>query len=76
MRSLLWESLEKSLDANMPDHLPKPIWMGQEIPLSWYTDRDFARPYGDITKQGAPQPSCGSLVNTSVLLLIYARVVV
>jgi hypothetical protein len=45
--STSWESLEKSLDANMPDHLPKPIWMGQEDSIvKWYTDRDLPVPIG------------------------------
>lgn len=45
--STSWESLEKSLDAHMPDHLPKPIWMGQEESIvKWYQDRDLPVPIG------------------------------
>jgi hypothetical protein len=45
--STSWTSLEKSLDANMPDHLPKPIWMGQEESIiKWYNDRDLPVPIG------------------------------
>jgi hypothetical protein len=58
MRSLCGV-VEKSLDANMPDHLPKPIWMGQEDSIvKWYTDRTLPVPYwSGSSQQGAPQPS-------------------
>jgi hypothetical protein len=45
--SVSWDSLEKSLDENMPDHLPKPIWMGQEDSIvQWYQERDLPVPIG------------------------------
>jgi len=45
--STTWTELEKSLDANMPDHLPTPIWMGQEESIiKWYQERDLPVPIG------------------------------
>lgn len=40
--STSWAATEKSLDDNMPDHLPTPIWLskGDEI-AKWYEDRDL-----------------------------------
>jgi len=40
--STSWEATEKSLDDNMPDHLPEPVWMSkqQEI-VDWYEERDL-----------------------------------
>lgn len=33
---------QESLDANMPDHLPTPVWMDkQEEIVAWYEDRDL-----------------------------------
>lgn len=44
-----WTELEKSLDANMPDHLPTPIWMGQEESIiAWYQERDLPVPIGGV----------------------------
>jgi len=40
-------ALEKSLDDNMPDHLPYPEWYHrQDEVLKWYTDRDLPVPMG------------------------------
>uniref|UniRef100_A0A7S2HZB5 Uncharacterized protein n=1 Tax=Helicotheca tamesis TaxID=374047 RepID=A0A7S2HZB5_9STRA len=41
------EALTKSLDANMPDHLPEPDWVerGDEI-VQWYKERDLPVPMG------------------------------
>jgi hypothetical protein len=45
--SVSWEKLEKSLDDNMPDHLPTPVWMGKEEEIiEWYTSRDLPVPIG------------------------------
>ena len=45
--SVTWAELEKSLDSHMPDHLPTPIWVGQEASIiQWYKDRDLPVPVG------------------------------
>jgi hypothetical protein len=45
--SVTWAELEKSLDSHMPNHLPTPIWVGQEASiLQWYKDRDLPIPVG------------------------------
>ena len=45
--SVTWTELEKSLDQHMPDHLPTPIWVGQEASIiQWYKDRDLPVPVG------------------------------
>jgi len=37
-----WEATEKSLDENMPDHLPTPTWMSkQDEIVAWYEERDL-----------------------------------
>mmetsp|Transcript_30408 Transcript_30408/g.35410 ORF Transcript_30408/g.35410 Transcript_30408/m.35410 type:complete len:266 (-) Transcript_30408:112-909(-) len=52
------ESLEQSLDANMPDHLPVPDWWNkQEKLVAWYKERDLPVPiggtgYGTIPREG------------------------
>lgn len=41
------EALEKSLDENMPNHLPTPVWMkNYEEFASWYIERDLPVPLG------------------------------
>jgi len=36
------ETTEASLDANMPDHLPTPVWMEkQDEIVAWYEERDL-----------------------------------
>jgi len=38
---------QESLDSNMPDHLPTPIWMSkQEEIVAWYVERDLPVPIG------------------------------
>lgn len=45
--SVNWKSLNESLDANMPDHLPTPVWVGQEDQIvQWHRDRDLPVPIG------------------------------
>jgi len=40
--STSWEATEASLDSNMPDHLPTPVWMAkQDEIIKWYEDRDL-----------------------------------
>lgn len=40
--STSWEATEESLDANMPDHLPTPVWLSkQEEIVAWYEERDL-----------------------------------
>ena len=40
-------SLEKSLDAHMPDHLPTPVWVGQEEEIvAWHKERNLPVPLG------------------------------
>jgi len=42
-----WPETEKSLDKNMPNHLPTPTWMSrQEEERKWYEDRDLHMPLG------------------------------
>jgi hypothetical protein len=42
-------ALEASLDANMPDHLPYPVWYDrQEEVVAWYKERDLPVPFGEI----------------------------
>jgi len=37
-----WAATQESLDSNMPDHLPTPVWMSkQEEIVSWYEERDL-----------------------------------
>ncbi|KAL7474796.1 hypothetical protein ACHAW6_000748 [Cyclotella cf. meneghiniana] len=48
--STSWQATEKSLDENMPDHLPTPVWMlskeKQDEILAWYEERDLPVPIG------------------------------
>jgi len=45
--SVNWKDLTKSLDDNMPDHIPRPIWMGKEDELDQhYLDRGMPAPFG------------------------------
>lgn len=45
--SVTWGAMEKSLDANMPDHLPTPVWRKDEKEiLAWYKERDLPVPVG------------------------------
>jgi hypothetical protein len=45
--SVTWSELEKSLDAHMPNHLPTPVWVGQEASIiQWYQERDLPVPVG------------------------------
>lgn len=45
--SVNWQSLNESLDDNMPDHIPKPIWMGREDEEDkHYLDRGVPPPFG------------------------------
>lgn len=40
--STSWEATEESLDSNMPDHLPTPVWMEkQDEIVAWYEERDL-----------------------------------
>eukprot|EP00571_Detonula_confervacea_P015542 CAMPEP_0172309632 /NCGR_PEP_ID=MMETSP1058-20130122/10284_1 /TAXON_ID=83371 /ORGANISM="Detonula confervacea, Strain CCMP 353" /LENGTH=271 /DNA_ID=CAMNT_0013022291 /DNA_START=70 /DNA_END=885 /DNA_ORIENTATION=+ len=40
--STSWEATEASLDANMPDHLPEPVWMDKQAEIvAWYEERDL-----------------------------------
>mmetsp|Transcript_13843 Transcript_13843/g.21097 ORF Transcript_13843/g.21097 Transcript_13843/m.21097 type:complete len:261 (+) Transcript_13843:54-836(+) len=40
-------ALEESLDANMPDHLPYPVWYDkQDEILAWYEERGLEVPMG------------------------------
>jgi hypothetical protein len=40
-------SLEASLDENMPDHLPYPIWYSKQAEIvAWYKERDLPVPMG------------------------------
>lgn len=51
-------TLEKSLDDNMPDHLPMPEWWDkQEEIVAWYKEHDLPVPlgatgYGTIPREG------------------------
>jgi len=45
--STSYEATQKSLDANMPDHLPTPVWMSkQDEIVEWYEERDLPVPIG------------------------------
>mmetsp|Transcript_21935 Transcript_21935/g.28402 ORF Transcript_21935/g.28402 Transcript_21935/m.28402 type:complete len:264 (+) Transcript_21935:159-950(+) len=45
--SVNWKSLNKSLDDNMPNHIPTPIWVGREEEEDkHYTDRGMPAPFG------------------------------
>jgi hypothetical protein len=45
--SVSWTALEKSLDEHMPDHLPTPVWAGQEHDIvAWHTKRNLPVPVG------------------------------
>jgi hypothetical protein len=47
--SATWSEYEKSLDKNMPDHLPTPVWYGKEAEISaWYKERDLPVPVGGV----------------------------
>jgi hypothetical protein len=40
--STSWEATERSLDANMPDHLPTPVWTSRQAEIvAWYEERDL-----------------------------------
>mmetsp|Transcript_41574 Transcript_41574/g.71176 ORF Transcript_41574/g.71176 Transcript_41574/m.71176 type:complete len:274 (-) Transcript_41574:210-1031(-) len=40
--STSWKATQESLDANMPDHLPTPVWMEkQDEIIAWYEERDL-----------------------------------
>lgn len=46
--SVSWKSLDESLDANMPDHLPTAIWEGrEEETIKFYEERDLPVPVGE-----------------------------
>ena len=46
--SVTWKELEKSLDAHMPNHIPKPIWVGREAEVrKFYVDRNLPVPFGE-----------------------------
>jgi|EP00979_Chaetoceros_neogracilis_P004948 hypothetical protein len=51
-------AVQKSLDANMPDHLPTPDWWNkQEELVAWYKDNDLPVPlgnpgYGTVPREG------------------------
>jgi len=37
-----YKATQESLDSNMPDHLPTPVWMSkQEEIVNWYEERDL-----------------------------------
>lgn len=43
-----FKATQESLDANMPDHLPTPVWMDkQEEIVAWYESRGLPVPIGD-----------------------------
>jgi hypothetical protein len=45
--SVSWTALEKSLDEHMPDHLPTPVWVGQEHEIvAWHNQRKLPVPVG------------------------------
>ncbi|GKY96847.1 hypothetical protein MPSEU_000643800 [Mayamaea pseudoterrestris] len=45
--SVNWKSLNESLDANMPNHLPTPVWAGHEDEIkAWYQERNLPVPIG------------------------------
>lgn len=45
--SATWKAMNESLDANMPDHLPTPIWVGREAEeAKHYIDRGIPPPFG------------------------------
>lgn len=45
--SVSWTALEKSLDDHMPDHLPTPVWVGQEHEIvAWHNQRKLPVPVG------------------------------
>lgn len=52
------DSLEKSLDANMPDHLPLPTWWKeQEEEVAWYEEQNLPVPigkfeFGTVAREG------------------------
>lgn len=52
------EAVQKSLDANMPDHLPMPDWWNkQEEIVAWYKENNLPMPmggtgYGTIPREG------------------------
>lgn len=52
------EAVQKSLDANMPDHLPMPSWWTEQDDIAqWYEDNNLPTPlggigYGTIPREG------------------------
>eukprot|EP00956_Cyclotella_meneghiniana_P027155 scaffold60399_cov70-Cyclotella_meneghiniana.AAC.1 len=50
--STSWKATEESLDANMPDHLPTPVWASsvekENELLRWYEERDLPVPIGGV----------------------------
>lgn len=49
------EATEASLDANMPDHLPYPVWYDkQDEIVAWYTERDLPVPFGQAGHDTVP----------------------
>lgn len=50
--STSWKATEESLDANMPDHLPTPVWARcvetEDELLNWYQERDLPVPIGGV----------------------------
>jgi hypothetical protein len=46
--SVSWTALEASLDANMPNHLPVPVWMGRaEAVKASYEGKNLPVPMGE-----------------------------
>lgn len=44
-----FEATQASLDANMPDHLPTPVWMSkQDEIVAWHEERDLPVPIGGV----------------------------
>jgi len=40
--STSWKATQESLDSNMPDHLPTPVWMEKQAEIvAWYEERDL-----------------------------------
>jgi hypothetical protein len=50
--STSWEATEKSLDENMPNHLPTPVWAksveSENEVYKWYVERDLPVPMGGV----------------------------
>jgi hypothetical protein len=47
--SVTWTEMNKSLDAHMPDHLPKPVWMDRQDEVrAYYESKDIPVPVGEF----------------------------